>query len=233
MMRRSPSWRWELIEEALENEIPPDDALCRQVYSVMRGELEHSTIRYALEIYQNPSYRDTVMAFFLSRADTNQIVQGTGVDADTLSVFEKLFIDSDTFRNKMEWRAYAEFYEARCCYNDSGKEQVKIGVLNGPIALVLHWHQGNEKIELSDATIITQQLRLAIMKSLVSRNASVTDAEAKEAFKWGQFAVNAALRRSTMKGGAEIETDAVMAIRKRKSTLSINETGMKPSDFLH
>ena len=233
MRRKSPSWRWELVQKALEEEVLPADSFCREVYSVMNGTLELEPIIYALDIYENPSYRDTLIAFFLSGANTSQMMQGTRVDADTLSAFEKLFIDINVFRNKMEWRSYAEYYEANCCADEKGREQIKIGVLNGPIGLILHWHIGNEQIVLSDHEILTQQLRLAFVKSMVSRNASVTDSEAKEALKWGQFAVGAALRRSTLKGNTEIETDAIMAIKQRKSTMTIEETGMTAADFLH
>jgi hypothetical protein len=190
-------------------------------------------MEYVFELYDDHPSRDTLVAFFLSGATMAQIVQGTGIDSDTLATFEKLFIDITVFRNKLEWRAFAEHYVEECCANEAGEAQIKKGILDGPIALLAHWRVGNEMIFLSDQEILTQQVLLAHMKALTARNAGVTSAEAKEAFKWGQFAVNTATRRSTLRDTSEIETDAIVAIQKRKATMDAKEAGLEPGEILH
>jgi len=188
---------------------------------------------YVLELYTVPQFRDTMVAWFLSGATTEQIVQGSHVNMDALAAFEKLFVDSAAFRNKMEWRAYAEYYVANCCFNEIGEKQVKMGTLEGPIPLLSYWRQGNEIIKLSDEEIMSQQVMLAHVKALAARNASVTDPAAKEAFKWGQFAVAVAGRRNVLHAETDSEVDAIVAIQKRKATLAAQELGLDLADIKH
>ena len=100
-MHRRPDWRWILVQEAVETNTPPSDAFLRDIYSVIVEGLDHEIYKYALEIYCVPQYRDTMVAWFLSGATTEQIIQGSQVDPDTLAAFEKLFIDSSVFRKVM------------------------------------------------------------------------------------------------------------------------------------
>ncbi len=221
------------MQEAVTNETPPADAFLRDVYNVIVGESDHEIIHYALELYHTPRFRDTLMAFFLSGATMLQVMQGTGVAADTLMVFEKLFINLDVFRNKMEWRAFAEHYVAKCCADEDGETQVKKAIIDGPITLLVHWRIGEEPVFLSDKEILTQQALLAHTKSMAAWNARLTDAESKEAYRWGQFAVSTAQRRNNINDNSDVETDAIVAIQKRKATLEANEAGLALSDILH
>jgi len=213
--------------------MPPADAFLRDIYNVIVSGLDHELYKYVLELYGTPSYRDTMMAWFLSGATTDQIVQGSGVTAEVLAVFERLFIDSSVFRNKLEWRAYAEFYAAHCCFDDVGKKQVQIATLEGPIPLLAYWKIGNEIIRITDEEILSTQLMLAHIKALAARNVSVTTPEAKEAFRWGQFAVNTAQRRNSLDDTSEIEVDAIVAIQRRKATVEAQEVGINLADIKH
>lgn len=233
MIQKRPDWRWLLVEKAMEAGTPPEDAFLLDVYNVMAGILKHDVYQYALEIYAVPTFRDTMVAWFLSGASVDQMIQGSGVHAEALGAFEKLFIDSSTFRNKLEWRAYAEYYVANCCYNAAGEKQVKMAALEGPIPLLSYWRKGNELIRLSDEEILTQQALLAHVKALTARNASVTDPAAKEAFRWGQFAVATAQRRNVLHDTSEVEVDAIVAIEKRKATVEAQEIGLDLADIKH
>jgi len=41
MIRKRPDWRWTLVQKAVEDGTPPEDAFLKDVYSVMTGTLEH------------------------------------------------------------------------------------------------------------------------------------------------------------------------------------------------
>ncbi len=233
MEQKRPDWRWTLVKKAVEDGVLPEDAFLQDIYNVMTGSLQHKVYMYTLELYTVRQFRDTMVAWFLSGADYDQIIQGSAVDVDALAAFEKLFIDSTTFRNKMEWRAYAEYYVANCCYNEIGEKQVKMAALEGPIPLLSYWRKGNELIKLSDEEILTQQAMLAHVKALAARNASVTDPEAKEAFRWGQFAVATAQRRNVLHAETDSEVDAIVAIQKRKATVEAQEIGLDLADIKH
>jgi len=233
MKRKRPDWRWLLLQEALEAGAPPADIFLRDVYSVMQGTLEHEVYQYVLEIYSTPPFRDTMVAWFLSGANTEQIIQGSDVHAEALAGFEKLFLDSSTFRNKMEWRAYAEYYVANCCHDEVGQKQVKMAALEGPIPLLSFWKKGNEIIRVTDEEILSQQAVMAHVKATAARNASITDPTAKEAFKWGQFAVNTAQRRNVLHEVSDVEVDAIVAIQKRKATVEAQELGLNIADIKH
>lgn len=233
MKPRRPDWRWLAVQKAVETNMPPEDAFLRDIYNVIMQDLDHEIYKYVLELYGTPSYRDTMIAWFLSGATTDQIVQGSEVHPDALAVFEKLFIDASVFRNKLEWRAYADYYAANCCHSDAGKKQIKIAILEGPIPLLAYWKKGNEIIKVTDEEVLSSQLVLAHIKSLAARNASVTDPTAKEAFKWGQFAVNTAQRRNALDDNSEIEVDAIVAIQRRKATVEAQEIGLNLEEIQH
>jgi len=221
------------VQQAVHSKIPPSDTLLKDIYNVILGELSHETYKYIIEMYKVPQQRDTLVAWFLSGANMGQIKQGSGVDQEALAAFELMFIDSASFRNKMEWRAYSEYYVAHCCADEMGQKQVKMGVLEGPIPLLAFWKKGNEEIKLTDTEILTQQALLAYVKSLAARNASITDPEAKEALRWGQFAVSSAARRNILNDTTETEVDAIMAIKRRRATLEAKEAGLSLADIAH
>lgn len=188
---------------------------------------------YVLELYTVRQFRDTMVAWFLSGANHTQIRQGSEVDLDAIAIFEKLYVDSTAFRNKMEWRAYAEYYVTNCCYDEMGEKQVKMGALEGPLPLLSFWRKGNEIILLTDEEIMSQQAMMAHVKALAARNASVTDPAAKEAFRWGQFAVAVAGRRNVLNDTTDAEVDAIVAIQKRKATVEAQEIGLDLADIKH
>jgi len=233
MKYRRPDWRWQAVQKAVEENIPPTDAFLLDIYNVIVQGLEHELYQYALELYGTPQYRDTLMAWFLSGATTEQIIQGTRIAPDVLAAFEKLFIDTSVFRNKLEWRSFAEYYVAHCCHDDAGKQQVKMAILEGPIPLLSYWKLGNEIIKLTDEEVLSTQLVLAHIKALTARNATVTAPEAKEAFRWGQFAVTTAQRRNTLDDNSEVEVDAIVAIQRRKATVEAQEVGLDLADIKH
>ncbi len=230
---KRPDWRWVELQTAVEEGSPPNDPFLLEVYNVIIGATKNEIYHYALEIYQIHTQRDTMVAWLISGATMAQMMQGSGVTAEAIAVFEKLFMDSEAFRNKMEWRAYAEHYVANCCADDRGGQQVKMASLEGPIPLLSFWRKGNELIRITDEEIMSQQAMLASVKALAARNASVTDPAAKEAFKWGQFAVATAQRRNLLTDTTEVEIDAIVAIQKRKATVEAQEIGLVLADIKH
>ena len=233
MMQQRPDWRWVEVQSAIHNGTIPEDSFLRDIYNVIEGNIEHKLYKYVLSMYYTHRERDTLIAWFISGADLPQIMQGTGVTADALNIFEKLYIDPEAFRNKMEWRAYAEYYVSECCADETGEKQVKIGVLEGPIPLLYFWQRGNEVIRISDTEVLTQQTLLAYVKATAARNASITDPESKEALRWGQFAVSSAAKRNLLNDPADVEVDAIVAIQKRRATLEAQEAGLDIADIAH
>lgn len=233
MTQKRPDWRWLEIQEAVKAVSPPSDEFLRDIYNVILGELDHETYKYVLEMYMEGTQRDTLVAWFLSGANIEQIIQGSGVVEDALKVFERLFVDPEAFRNKMEWRAYAEYYALNCCANENGQKQIKMGVLEGPIPLLAFWKRGNELIKITDTEIMSQEAILAYVKSLAARNASILDPEAKEALRWGQFAVSSAARRNILNDTSEVEVDAIVAIRKRRATVDSLDIGLSLDEIGH
>jgi len=205
----------------------------RRVYSVIHDEAEDEHIQYVVELYLDPRQRDSLMAFFLSGATLEQAEKGLGVDIDVLTMFKALYADMSVFRNKMEWRYYAEEYATTMCYDTAGEEQVKGGVLYGPTFLMMFWASGSEDVPISEREIITTQMKMAYIKAFAAKNVSITTAEAKEAYKWGQFAVSSAKQRNTIKDTGDLETGAKVAIKQRKATMKADEAGLNLSDILH
>ena len=230
---RQPDWRWQRIQESVQAKKPPTDAFELRIYNVLIGEVNDETVQYVLDMHRVPYQRDTLMAFFLSNATLDQIQTGLGVDLSSAELFETLFIDRSVFRNKMEWRMFAKYYAATFCEDDATRKQLESGVAKGPHLLMSYWCHGNEQVDIPDQLIAHQLQMVAYEKALVAKGAAITSAEAREAKQWGAAAMRNILDRANMKTQNDLETDAIIAIQKRKATLTAAEANLDLGEILH
>lgn len=221
------------MQRALEAKVAPTDDFLQRVYSVMLGETKDEIITYVLEVYSDHYQRDNVFAFFLCDAHLEQIEWSLRLPLDVLAIFEQLFIDRKAFRNKMEWRLYAENYAEHCCLNDETSRIVKIGIMDGPIPLQDYWALGNEVVEVPQHMLIQKVISTAFLKASAGRRAPIASIAAREAHKWGVTAVRILAESANIKDKSGMETDAIVAIQKRKATLTAEEADLDLGEILH
>lgn len=231
-----PDWRWERVQRAVEDQAPPEDPFLLQAYEVANGTTdpaEASAIEEALYLYHVPYERDVVIAFLLSGASLQQTHYGLGISLESLANFEALFMDRKTFKNKIEWRLYAQYYAAQRVVPEV-KQMLLSGMAHGPAVLMDHWTMGNDVMEVPEREIVSRWAMTAYSKALVARGANVTSQEAKEAFKWGAMAIKSVSElRNTRAETNGAGMDALLAIEKRRVVVSPKELGISLTDIGH
>jgi hypothetical protein len=227
-----PDWRWEKVQQAVQEKTPPEEVFLREVYDVITGAKPDDIIREALYLFHVPYERDTLVSFFLSGATLNQILYGTGVRIEVLRVFESLFMDRTQLKNKMEWRLYGKYYAANKATDDV-RRQIEVGLAYGPSVLMDYWTMGNDVMEIPEKEILSRWTMTAYSKAMVARGSSVNSAAAKEAFKWGAIAVKSVMELRNAKTDNDTSMDAVLAIEQRKNVVNPKELGVPLTDIMH
>lgn len=228
-----PDWRWERVQQALKDKLLPEDPFLAEVYSVYRGENDSRAIQEALYLYHVPYERDVVIAFLLSGATLQQTHYGLNIALEILANFENLFMDRKTFKNKIEWRLYAQYYLAHKAVPEA-RQMLQAGMAHGPSVLMDHWTMGNDIMDVPEREILSRCAMTAYTKALVARECSVTSLEAKEAFKWGAMAIRSiAELRNTRAETGDTQMDALLAIEKRRVVVPPKELGISLTDIGH
>jgi hypothetical protein len=228
-----PDWRWERVQQALKDKIPPEDPFILAVYSVCEGLEESTAIQEALYLYHVPYERDVIISFLLSGATVQQVHYGLGISAEILANFETLFMDRKTFKNKIEWRLYAQYYLANKVVPEA-KQMLQAGMSHGPSVLMDHWTMGNDVMEIPEREILSRWAMTAYTKSLVARDCPITSLEAREAFKWGAMAIKSVSElRNTRAETGDTQMDALLAIEKRRVVVPPKELGISLTDIGH
>lgn len=231
-----PDWRWERVQQALKDKIPPEDPYLLKVYNVYleAADVEEApVIQEALYLYHVPYERDVIISFLLSGATVQQTYYGLGISAEILSNFEALFMERKTFKNKIEWRLYAQYYLEQKIVPEA-RQMLQTGMSHGPSVLMDHWTMGNDVMEVPEREIVSRWAMTAYTKALVARDCSITSLEAREAFKWGAMAIKSVSElRNTRAETGDTQMDALLAIEKRRVVVPPKELGISLTDIGH
>lgn len=182
-----PDWRWLEVLRAQAESVRPTDEFAAHVYDVLQGHVQDENVSIALEIFNLPFKRDSLTAFFLSKANHAQIEKGTGIKLEVFVIFEKLFVDPHQFKDKMDVRMYAHLYRKTICQKDN-MMQIEKAITDGPFALLEYWSLGNEVVSIPDETIAAKLLGVALRKVSAAAQASLVSTEAKEGLRWAAYA---------------------------------------------
>ena len=183
-----PDRNWRLVREAADSDAILNDNFLMDVVAVMSGEKESPNIQTTLEILADDEWRDAVAAFILSGATNEQIARCMWVDIEVIHTFEKLYLDKKSFKHKMEFRRYAEFYAKNRCVDDRMRELLKKGVIEGPESLEDYWMMPGEQLSLTYTEMAKRLASMSYMKAINVRHAGLTEDATKEALKWGSQA---------------------------------------------
>ncbi len=220
-----PDWRWQAIKKAQREQTPLIDDFMRDVYSVMLGTTADEIIEAALTLHSVPYKRDTLIAFFLSRATHQQIKTGTWIEFDVLEIFEKLFIDPDAFGDKMDLRLYATFYRDTVC-SEGMEPFIDKAIAEGPYALLQYMATGNEVVRVPDDEVATRLVMTAYAKLAVAGQEPILGLAAKEAREWGKQAIQALTVRNRLHAIPADTEDILLGIKEREVTTAIGEGGV-------
>jgi len=221
-----PDWRWRALIKAAEDVCKPSDPYLGRVYDVILGIINDDDLMDTLDLVRVAEHRETLVAFFLCGASTEQISQCLEINTAVLEHVQMLVMDLTQFKNKLEKLSYAKSLVDSGTMTDSGREYLETGLTHGPDALFYHFIWGNEEIPVDARRHLRQFIQTAYHLSTTARGNRVTAESTKEAIKWINMATKL---HETLKeldeAHAETGKDAYAEIEKRKSTLSLEELG--------
>lgn len=229
-----PDWRWMSLIQAQKTRITPQDPFLLRVYNVMMDIDTDEEVSEALTHYHIPFKRDTLISFFLSKATLDQTHTGTWVKTPVLEIFEKLFVDPEQFRDKMDLRMYAQFYRDTICVEEY-RPVLDMAVAEGPYALLQYWATGNELVRMPDDEFATKLAMAAYVKVMATNQESILSAASQESLKWLKAANQLLNARNRLNPTPKDNEDLLFGIKDREVTtpIGLQGTGFDISDVVH
>ena len=232
-----PDQRWRRLQYALSKRNPAtllDDLWLYGVYEVAAEEKFDESIIYAIDLGNSEYHRDCIMAFLFSRASLDEISKCLEIPFDILDVFEKLFFDRSSIRNKLDHILYAREYQKNIA-QEEGKWLIDTGLSSGPIVLQDRFLLGHEELTIDPRSVSRKMINTAYTIGMVARGNSLTSEVSKQALKWFDSVTKllAAHEKLRMEEIDENIDDAVIAIKQHQLTHTLEELKLLPENIVH
>jgi len=158
-----PDVRWRHVSRALKTDVPPEDPLALRVYLVKTGKEKDDIIRRALDIIEEPEYRDTVIVYYLCEATPEEISGSLRISLEVLEVIKAMVCDMSVFEHKMELIRYIRHFGTIA--HDNIKQHVEDGLNCGPSYLINHFKMGHEQARVNRDEMLNEMAALAYNSS--------------------------------------------------------------------
>jgi hypothetical protein len=227
-----PDRQWQIVLAAVEHKRVPKDAFLAKVCKVYNDRSKDEAIAELIQYIEDDYFRDILVAFFLSGMPAQEISTFLRMDLATVLNFEKLMINPEEFRSKLDIFWYAEKYVDTVA-NSRGAQVVKSGIQLGPSGLIHQFTHGDEEIHIDAKKITKKMLQVAFTLSQLARGNPVNSPQVKEAFKW--MGISSKMVKEAERIGADTteESEAYMAVEERKRVRTAKEAGIAPDKILH
>lgn len=141
----------------LAGELQPDDC-----------SLKH--IREANDKFNNTIHKKVIMALFISGATVEEICQITGLQRQTVHLFEKLFFDTSVFSSRLDYLSYIELEVQDDDFRDYFIHAFRMG------PQYIKWDLGDKSIDLDETFIAKDIMQSTYMygKSAMLKQQDVT-----------------------------------------------------------
>jgi hypothetical protein len=234
MWQRSvPDRKWVQLVHACKAQAEPNDPRLARMYRVMMGTEQDETIENALAMIETDFYKNAVMAFLFSRATLSEIIKSLQISAEVIGVIEYLLFNSDEIHNKLDHIYWAKKYMAQLD-NDEDRNLIHSALVGGPCAIMDRFALGDEDPVLDTGRAAKRMLVTAMNLGLVCRGNSITTEASKQALKWFDSASKMLMTYDKMVNDDDADTDAIVAIERRKQTYTLSEIGVESiTDILH
>jgi hypothetical protein len=228
-----PDKKWRLVQEALESDMLLNDKFLIHVVAVLKGECEDENVQTAVELIQDDEWRDGVAAYILSGAEEERIAASLWLPLAVVKHFGTLYLDRSSFKHKLEFRRYAEYYAKNVCKSDRMKDLLKKGVIEGPESLENYWCMPGESLSISFADMSRKLADMSFMKAITARHAALTEDVTREALKWSANTLRIISDKDNFVDIDARSEDAAMALESVDMTHKPQEIGLKLEDLLH
>lgn len=204
-------------------------------YLVKKGEATLPEVRAAADIYQEPEFRHPFNALLIGRAPDSLIVDALKCDPLVLSPYRHLFFDATVFRHTPAIFRYIR--ELPLDDNDDTervwREYYMVAAAQGPEYLANRFRVG-ERPDADPRKVIKTVVTDTYDRFLAHRGKQLNTEVAKEALKWGNAAVSAAV--TLIEKGGDTKKNAVEELRVALQTNDLTKTpeqaGVDPAEVL-
>lgn len=230
----NPDWRWKQLISALDKEIPPEDAYASVAYYVVKGKREDFVIQTAIDNILDVEYRDHLVAFILSGSTPEATCKCIDMKMEAYNAFKKLYLDTETFRHRIELRRFAKHYVANICEDKDAKRLLKKGVIEGPAGIEHFWQRGNESLPYTPKEMYRSLTDMSYAKAMTARTCDITAKESQEGVKWVTTALRALTKVDLIQfDDLGTDLDSLVAIQSKEHTHTAEELGLNPADILN
>lgn len=226
-----PDRRWRKILQALKSSKPPNDAFMRRIYDVKKGLEDDETIRRALDIIEDPEYRDTVITYCLCGATLLETSESLCIPQEVLKVVNILIIDVSEFEHKMELLRYARYFGTKVAHKNI-KQLVEIGLTCGPNSLVNHHRTGHEPAKVNKDEMLNDIAALAYHTSKLLR-VNPTQAMLEQFVKMANVTHKSLMLSDRTPDAAAMAVKALIDIATKEDTLKLGGSEISVSDLVH
>lgn len=226
----SPRHRYEAVLSAVKTSSPSpvgehEEALYNYVSS--KGA-SSQIVEYAYDLYLNTQHRAVIDAFILSDADRPTVSNVLGIPVSVLMVYEYLFFDVSTFRNRLEKITYASNYDG----DPYAAELLKTGIMVGPAYLI--WtYGGTNPVETRD--VVRHTMVDAFYRGMSHKGNSLTSGVARESQKWWATAIKNAeiLEKMDPQASKQAYEELRIALEGVDETTPADKSPVPLEDILH
>ena len=234
MFRSSvPDRKWKQLEQAIKTSVEPVESRLARIYRVATNQETDPDVEDALEMLSTDFYRDSIMAFLFSKATLMEIQTSLNISPEVIQVIEYLMFNPDEIRNKLDHIYYARKYMQNSD-NEETCNLIQSALVGGPCTMQDRFALGNEDPILDTAKAAKRMLVTALNLGLVCRGNAITTEASKQALRWFDSASKLLLSYNKLTDREDDETDALVAIERRKQTYTLDEVGASSLDeILH
>jgi hypothetical protein len=230
----NPAWRLAKLLKAVKKNQRPKDEYLGNLFDVLTGCVQDDEISYALDLVRVREHKEALLAFFLCNSTLKHVSTVLSIETSVLEHVRDLILDPSVFRNKLERFSYArELVENKKALTDKGREYIKAGLIHGPEILGQHFALGDEEDTINPKKLVEHFIKTAYYLSANARGNSVTAETTKQARMWMLDVLKYFDAYKDWQGGINDGDEALVAIEKRKATISADELGISPDEIYH
>ena len=213
------------MKKAVAAGTEPVDSAERALFAQMSGKKAPTDVERAFDIHEEFYKREVMESFLLAEATPQEIEDVLRVSVPITEAYMHLFFDLDVFEDELDRLNYAYTYDK----NDFGAKLKKFAVDMGKESLMVRMSRGSYVVPSSS---VQESVRsTAFMLSQLAKTNNASSATAKEAYRWAQLALKAAVEDDTQDQGNVDRV--VMELETVDETTNEETSGIDKVDILH
>jgi len=224
-MKLAPNHRFVHVREAFEKKTTLTDEKEIALLQFLEGKSKNETVARAYDINLRLYKREVMESALLAGVSPKEIDAILKIPPAITELYAHLFFDLKVFEDELDKIEYGHTYTA----TEFGASWKKYAVTNGKASMLIRMSRGSAKI--SPAEIQNDIRTTAYMQALSAKNNPVDSETTKNAYRWAQLALKAALE-----GDEDTTSDVeelMMALDTEDETVNEESSGLKPEDILH